>query len=126
MRETDVAWAAGLFEGEGCISIYAEDRPRLSMAMTDRDVMERFQSIVGGLLNGPLPRRMSRNGTLCQALWEWRLSGIDDVTRCLDAFLPYLGARRRARAADVIAQYHESGVKRRPARGNRRTSHCYL
>ncbi len=47
------AWAAGLFEGEGCIYLKKHNRPgrgthdrRLYVTSTDLDVLQRFRSIV--------------------------------------------------------------------------------
>lgn len=47
--EAEIAWAAGLFEGEGsfCVNRRNGNRPRATMSMTDLDVMERFLEIVG-------------------------------------------------------------------------------
>lgn len=65
MKDVEAAWLAGLFEGEGCISL-AGTRVQLSIAMTDRDVVERFVSMVGygkvtcrpGKLNGEYKKEM--------------------------------------------------------------------
>jgi hypothetical protein len=72
----DLAWAAGLFEGEG----YVEHRPNgcgrttrgLGLAMTDLDVVERFQKVVGvGAVRGPYTNR--RNKPLY--VWKvWRVN----------------------------------------------------
>jgi hypothetical protein len=55
-----VAWAAGVFEGEGSITLGGNSDwdVQANLGMTDRDVMERFQNIVGfaGLF-GPYLRR---------------------------------------------------------------------
>jgi hypothetical protein len=46
-----VAWAAGLFEGEGCWNAYVRKGGKVQMQvrleMTDKDVVERFAAIVG-------------------------------------------------------------------------------
>jgi hypothetical protein len=47
----EIAWAAGLFEGEGSITRFG--RPgkfdlRVSLNMTDEDVVRRFDAIVDG------------------------------------------------------------------------------
>ncbi len=55
---TDVAWAAGLFDGEGCVGVYANHNHMpwgskkywvlvARLSMVDREAVERFYSIVG-------------------------------------------------------------------------------
>jgi len=42
----EIAWAAGLFEGEGTLNVYRRSSGKLQvqvrLGMTDRDVVERF------------------------------------------------------------------------------------
>src|SRR3990167_5406713 len=54
----EIAWAAGLFEGEGCISVHRSKgrrpQPKLNIAMTDLEPMERFAKALGvGNVTGP-------------------------------------------------------------------------
>ncbi len=69
MKACDMAWAAGLFEGEGCI-VYLRHGPRtsdgcywterqLQLTITDRDVLERFLQIVevGVIRDSPKPKK---------------------------------------------------------------------
>ena len=43
----DIAWASGVFEGEGCIHVYSDHdhSVRLVVNMTDQDVVERLGRI---------------------------------------------------------------------------------
>jgi hypothetical protein len=45
--DTDIAWAAGMFEGEGSMGVYGHNAPRLTVTMKDLGVLKRFQKIVG-------------------------------------------------------------------------------
>ena len=103
-RGEDIAWAAGLFEGEGTISV-PPGRPRsvvLKVDMTDRDVLERFTRIVGvshvRATHSSNPLRGSK------PQWRWFASSSTDVLRILRMFLPYLGERRTAKAQEAIAR----------------------
>ena len=98
-----IAWAAGLFEGEGCLGAYPRSRNRTQimacLGMTDRDVVERFAAVVG---SGNL--RLGQPGTGgWKACWEWRMYGASDVAELAVTFRPYFGDRRRAKADEVIA-----------------------
>ena len=41
----DIIWAAGLFEGEGCITT-SRKSPTLQLQMTDKDVVAKFKKII--------------------------------------------------------------------------------
>jgi hypothetical protein len=97
---TDVAWAAGLFEGEGCISVKRQGgRAYLVIALvtTDLDVMERFHAIVGV---GHVNQRPVRGHKM---QWQWHAHSAD-ARAVTTLFLPYLGERRLARLRGVIAE----------------------
>jgi ribosomal protein S27AE len=102
MRESEVAWAAGLFEGEGSIAILGNS-VRLHLAMTDEDTVYRFREIVG--VGGICIRRIRRT----QPLHTWHLNKRADVERVLTLLLPWLSSRRTARAMEalgVIERFH--------------------
>jgi hypothetical protein len=105
-RYTDIVWAAGLFEGEGCISTPARNNLKQRMVyigMTDKDVMERFVSVVGyGNLNGP---KWAKNST--KPLWQWSVEKRSEVLRILKMFLPHLGIRRAEKAIEAITHLNE-------------------
>lgn len=127
MNEFDLAWAAGLFEGEGFIGFNrstsdSEHRPRgyltLELRMTDEDVVRRFASIVGvGSVNGPyLPKKGGK------PFWGWRTSG----TRAKpltenDLFVGWLGERRKKRLAEVLTMV-DGQVE---ARSRVKKTHCH-
>lgn len=53
-REIDIAWAAGLVEGEGCFTRHSEKHLYFLMDLCDLDVLERFQKIFPQVnLRGP-------------------------------------------------------------------------
>ena len=105
-RYTDIVWAAGLFEGEGCIH-FKTNRPNqrvLSISMTDKDVMERFVDVVGyGNLNGPYMGKLST-----KPFWKWQLYKGTEVIRILKMFLPHFGKRRAERAIEAINHLNET------------------
>lgn len=92
---TSCAWAAGLFEGEGCIS---DDELRLKM--TDEDVVRRFAAVVGlGTIYPPYRSRQPNR----RPAWVWVSGRRHDVEVILARFLPYLGVRRATRAREALA-----------------------
>ena len=103
-RYTDIVWAAGLFEGEGCIYIHpTKIYVQLIINMTDLDVMERFVDVVGhGNLNGP---KWDRKST--KPYWRSTVSKSSEVLRILKMFLPHLGIRRAEKAIEAINHLNE-------------------
>lgn len=96
--ELEVAWAVGLFEGEGSITHTRAPHIRLSLATTDADVLDRFHRIVGtgsrGGWQGLPPRKYT---------YQWYLDG-DAAIEWLRTMLPLLGERRAACAKEALAQ----------------------
>jgi hypothetical protein len=102
----EIAWAAGLFEGEGTISHISRRRETLdllvALRMTDEDVVRRFDEIVGrGKVYGPyLPLS---HGDRRKPFWHWVALG-DAGHVALDLIGAWLGTRRivQARAHGVL------------------------
>jgi hypothetical protein len=99
----DVAWAAGLFEGEGCLH-ESQRRGRIDISarltMCDEDIVRRFATVVGfGTVRGPIEsKRPNHNPT-----WEWYTQRRALVFELIALFAPYFGDRRSARARDLLA-----------------------
>jgi len=106
----EIAWAAGLFEGEGCIALDTywtsskrRHRLALSLGMTDEDVVTRFVQIVGvGRV-----RLQNRDNGWVQPHWRdqylWEIGGRKDCLRIAAMFLPYLGTRRRKKLVECLS-----------------------
>lgn len=105
--EAELAWAAGLFEGEGSFHVttskYGSRVPTMTIQMTDPDVLERFQRIVdSGRVRGPLSR-----GSRRKPIYSIDVAERASVKRVTEAFLPWLGVRRTARAQEILALIEE-------------------
>jgi hypothetical protein len=117
-----LAWAAGLFEGEGCF--HAAARPgtnkitlKVTIAMSDADVIDRFAAIVGFGVHGP---RWSRPEE--KPMFEWRVQNFERVQALIAMLWPWLGERRRARAIEVLRIARSHGwLKNYCKRGHLRT-----
>ena len=84
MRDTDLAYIAGLFDGEGCVSYKQYDRKRsnnkkayptwsirMEIAMTDRSILHWVHEVLGvGTVN---PKRYKTKYTVgWKKQWRWR------------------------------------------------------
>lgn len=91
-----VAWAAGLFEGEGSITHTRTDL-QLTLVNTDLEIVQRFDAIVArGKIYGPYVRGYT-DGCRRKPRWLWVAKG-DAAHDVLDLLGPWLSARRREQA----------------------------
>jgi hypothetical protein len=118
MSEAEIAYVAGLLEGEGCFYIgylgeAAKRYPRFTIqcAMTDEDVIRRLRDIVGaGAIDGPLlPPSWDQNR---KPVWRWRLGRKDGALELVALLLPWMCSRRSAKIQTMLDAGEEH-----PARG---------
>ncbi len=98
----DLAYLAGLVDGEGSIGVYKNgpnrDRGSLTICMTTPDVLRWVESTFGGHLTGPyVDTRPNHSPT-----WTWRISAQRPLERMLVALSPHLRVKHEA-AKDVLA-----------------------
>ena len=103
--DTELAWASGLFEGEGCFRLTNPHGkhayyPEALLGSTDEDVVRRFHRVIGfGNVTGPYRVKTRPN---VKPTYMWKASGFEK-TQALAAMLWFgLGQRRRAKVAEVI------------------------
>lgn len=96
-REIDIAWAAGVIEGEGTFGISNEHVLSVTVRMTDKDVVERLHSILGGRFYGPY-KEVSRN----KPIYTWALRRREELIPVLREILPFMGDRRTARIMELL------------------------
>ena len=96
--EIEIAWAAGLFEGEGT-SYITGSQARLELTSTDKDIVERFHRIMGC---GNVHVRAT--GQVYKTQYRWCLNKRDDVVEVLTILIPWLGKRRQEMARQVLDQ----------------------
>jgi hypothetical protein len=96
----DIAWAAGLFEGEGYVGVggTGNRQPRVAITMTDEEPIVRFhRAVERGTLRSYPPTGSGRKPT-----WQWSVQGKEDVLHVLGLLWPYLCDRRLEAATEVI------------------------
>src|SRR5438128_9930242 len=97
-RETELAWAAGLFEGEGCITFDKRDaRAYARVKMCDQEPLQRFAQIIQvGKLYGPYTPKITRHSDYF--VWFARNK---EAFAAIALLAPWLSKRRLARLAEV-------------------------
>jgi hypothetical protein len=101
----DIAWAAGLFDGEGSITHTGRDLQAL-LKNTDLELVTRFDAIVGrGRVYGPYVHS-GRDGFVRKPYWMWLAQG-DAAHDVIEILALWLSRRRleQARLHGVITAY---------------------
>lgn len=106
----ELAWAAGLFDGEGYIGCHQRKLPsgrgnaRIALTVVqwhDADVIVRFHAAIGGL--GRRSQRRRERGAI-----EYRLGiqTFEAVQAAVALLWPWLSGPKRAQATRSLEQYH--------------------
>ena len=100
MTSTNIAWLSGLFEGEGCINQDKRKKAtwRLSVVMTDLDIIQRLQAITGV---GNV-RETTKQAAHHQTAYQWIVYRKEHIQQLLSTMLPYLGNRRAHVALNAL------------------------
>ena len=122
MIETELAWAAGLFDGEGSVSVNARTKAlEISVGQKGRTVLDRFQAAVGVGRVYEYARDEPGGGTffhyavpnarhqlvLLRKLWPYLSEPKRDQARRAHAKLAEVRAELERQVADVVLAYEE-------------------
>jgi hypothetical protein len=112
--EKDIAWAAGLFEGEGCFYLgrtmsnggrYENLYAKATVTSTDEDVIRKFHSFLGfGQVTGPTPDHRGKNR---KVRWTWETGKWKYFQEVVTMFWPFLSERRKDKAAEILTAMGE-------------------
>lgn len=113
-RETDLAWAAGLFDGEGSIGIYWVKNPTslgggcyqltMTLGMTDEETVEEFHHIIGIGVTKAWPRS-KQDPKKWKLMYRWS-TGAKQAQRGLRLLLPFL--RLKQVQARIAIEFSET------------------
>ena len=97
----DIAWLAGLLEGEGCFKIQSSGGYKgsisIALQMTDKDVVERVANLFQTPLWGPHgPYGVSKKSTYQTAIFGSKAAA------WMMTLLPFLGERRKEKVIELL------------------------
>ena len=104
-----IAWAAGLFEGEGsavCSPMGGRRRGlqrRLQVPMSDRDVLDHLRVVLNAGSVRPVKAASHTMKGPRKQMFVWTCGRWTDIVRICNAILPWLGERRRAQVQRLLA-----------------------
>ena len=126
---TELAWAAGFFDGEGCTfmahstvrpkdkryrnnPVYKINTPTLAICQVDRRPLDRFVAAIGeGKVSGPYRAKTANS----KPYHRVQVEGRDRVCRILTKLWPYLSAPKREQARAAWALERERRGPKSPA-----------
>lgn len=115
------AWAAGFYEGEGCLFVYRhKDRAwgiGLTVGQKHAEVLYRFVDCVGVPHKVVEHRNQGKNGIV---MYDVRYSSQYEVTMVLSALWDYLGPIKRAQVENVfrVVGEHNKGLHTKEERSD--------
>lgn len=95
MRKTELAWAAGFFDGEGCTGRSSKRALGMRVSVSQRRIepLERFRQVVGvGRIYGPGTRQC----------YQWVACSHSDVVTTIARLWPYLSLPKKEQIRRVV------------------------
>ena len=113
ITQTERAWAAGFFDGEGSVFITNIGRnkdypyPRVLIGQNDRRVLDRFKAVIGeGRIRGPYAYK---NRPRTKPMFLWGLFGYPQIGRLARTIGPWLSPqkKRQFRACGFVVPHRK-------------------
>lgn len=111
INKLDLAWAAGLFEGEGSFFNGRDHQGIKSFnvcigSFTDLDVLEKFHKATNylGKIHGPYYPKTS-DGRPKKTTWSWSVKNFEGAQTAMAMFWPWLGSRRKEAAKRCLTAF---------------------
>jgi len=94
MLKTDLAWLAGIIDGEGTISFNITPRPQIQVQITvvntDRRIVTKAQRVLHQISVPATVNQRERYGERWKRPWVVSMSGFGNTRKVLKAVVPYL------------------------------------
>ncbi len=122
-RHTDLAWAAGFYDGEGSVSVtgstlqYKEGRTSIciSVGQVNREPLDKLTDIFGiGEIYGPYAR-----GGTSQPIYLYKVYGYVNVQYVIAQMWSYISSAKKAQVRKAFTQFDFN--RRKP-----RIAHCVV
>jgi hypothetical protein len=95
----NIAWLAGILEGEGYFSFHGDRGSVVGLQMTDADVVKKAYQLAGvGTFRGPYRYGKAIN----KPIYRWRVAKSVEIYALCVAVYPFMGERRRTKIEKLI------------------------
>lgn len=120
ISKTELAWAAGFFDGEGTIGFTRKTtgscKKWIAIGNTDVELLYRFRTAVYGL---GVVRNKYKNQAKGKPIFVWYLNSFEEIQACLSLLYNYFGERNRLRALALL-----KAIRVKLNRGPKRSEVC--
>ena len=137
MNREQLAWAAGIMDGEGTFRCNKQNhtlrtgkkrtyyRPSLQVTQTAKyggipDMLTRLVEVLGGKIYGPYVKPKSNHSDY----YDWKLGKLETVQAAMCMVWPWIGSQKRRDAIQMMKEYLENRPpmewRRGPTPGSRR------
>jgi hypothetical protein len=111
LNKTELAWAAGFYDGEGCTVNRGNFQPSMTITQADPYVLERFAKAVGvGKVYGPYSRA---NNPKHSPNWSYQSGTFEKTQHCLAQLWTWLSPQKKQQAIRRFIEYRNKVDKRR-------------
>ena len=114
LSSLDIAWAAGFYEGEGCIGFYGNTL-MLRVGQVQKEPLERLQRMFGGSIY--LQQRKDPNH---KPIWRWTLS-TRKAAQAAMTLLALLSPRRTKQVKEALTIWKKAPTPESPRPGGQKT-----
>jgi hypothetical protein len=113
LKTSDIFWLAGLLEGEGCFGLSgAGGSIRISLNMTDLDIVERAANLLGGQVK---KRKLSPNR---KQVYSTEIFSNRAAAWMMTLF-PIMGDRRKDKIEESLNYWKQQRFKNQSGKGRR-------
>jgi len=121
MTTLHIAWLAGLLEGEASF-MRRNGSPSIKIQLTDRDVLDRAASILGGTVgrNSYQPKGKATY----KPVYHLSIHGMRAIAWMMTLY-PMLGVRRRKKVREILEAWKSSRSQLHASRGTRTMAICH-
>ena len=113
MKQSNLNYAAGFLDADGCITTSHGRTFRVVIANTNKEILIWFKENFGGSINNHyLPKHPNHNEA-----WKWIISSRADVIKFLKLVQPLL--KIKGPQAKAVLDYHSRYIKQTYGRGVR-------
>lgn len=129
LNQTELAWAAGFIDGEGCFGFYTyKQKPRLTVygmlkldvSQAHQEPLDRLFQVLGvGHVTGPHIRKNPK----WSPIYHFQVYGFSDIQRISELLSPWLCSIKRTQLETALADY--SKWEATPGRPKRASHHRY-
>jgi hypothetical protein len=119
--DTELAWAAGFLEGEGCFQFHHGGIAISAVQTFTREPLDKLSAIFGGNVIPIVPKATRDKGSKIRDYWRWWVYGSGAVMAAFRLY-PLMSSRRREQISlaldKILSECSTNGIGRKDSSYN--------